>query len=165
MKWLIFAALVIIELLVGCATPYQPRGLAGGFSEIQLDQNTVRVFFRGNAKTPPDTIETYTLYRCAEVTLEKGFDYFIIVESGMDVQHGAIVSPGSYQSTTNVTSMSPGYATGTTTGTYTPSVVTPFRKFGSATTIKLFRGEKPANLTNAYSAQELKTYLEPNIKR
>lgn len=165
MKQAIITALLLPIFLFGCATSYQPRGFTGGFSEIQLDQNTIRVSFRGNAMTQRDTVETYMLYRCAELTLEKGFDFFVLADTGTDVQHGAIVSPGSYQSTTTITPMGSGFATAGTTGTYTPGTVTPYRKFGSTATIKLFKGEKPANLPNAYSAQEVKTYLEPHIKR
>ena len=161
----LFFTTITVALLTSCATPYQPKSFTGGFSEIQLDQNTVRVTFNGNAKTPRETVETYMLYRCAEVTLEYGFDYFILLDNVTDVQHGAIVSPGTYQSSTNVSAIGPNYATATTTGTYTPGTVTPYQKFGTTATINLFKGVKPTNLLNAYSAQELKGYLEPHIKR
>jgi hypothetical protein len=165
MKPKTFAILAFAILLCSCATAYQPRSFTGGFSDIQIDQNTVRVSFRGNAMTGRDTVETYMLYRCAEITLEKGFDYFVLVDGGTDVQHDTHVSQGSYQSSTTVNSMGSGYATANTTGTYTPGTVTTYRRFGSTSVIKMFNGEKPANAPNAYTAQEVKSYLDPRIKR
>ena len=158
-------ALVLPLLIWGCATTYQPRGFTGGFSDVQIDQNTVRVSFRGNAMTGRETVETYMLYRCAEITLEKGYDYFVLMDSGTDVQHSTHVSPGSYQSTTTVNSMGSGFATANTSGTYTPGTVTTYRRFGSNAVIKMFKGTKPENSANAYTAAEVKAYLDPRIKR
>ena len=63
----------------GCVTPYQSSGFAGGFSETQLGPNMFKVRFKGNAYTSPEKAADYTLLRCAELTLAKGFHYFIIL--------------------------------------------------------------------------------------
>jgi hypothetical protein len=76
---LVIAATVSI-LLAGCSTPYQPRGMAGGYSEIQIDPTTVRVSFKGNGYTDRSVVESYLLYRAAEVCLNRGFDWFIVTE-------------------------------------------------------------------------------------
>ncbi|MBI1210208.1 MAG: hypothetical protein GC190_01995 [Alphaproteobacteria bacterium] len=78
---LIFA-LSLVGLLSACVhpTPYQqapPRGF--GYNEDRLDQNRYRITFRGNSSTPRETVEDYLLYRAAELTLQNGFDHFIMV--------------------------------------------------------------------------------------
>ena len=67
------------------ATPYQAVNKKGeGFSEFQLEQNKYRVVFSGNTQTPITTVENYLLYRAAEVTLDKGFDYFIVSDEDVN---------------------------------------------------------------------------------
>ena len=60
------------------ATPYQSKMLGGGFgyAQKQLDTNRWLVKFVGDADTPRKTVETYLLYRAAELTLKKGGDWF-----------------------------------------------------------------------------------------
>ena len=38
----------------------------------------MRITFRGNTLTDRETVETYLLYRAAELTLQNGYDYFIV---------------------------------------------------------------------------------------
>jgi hypothetical protein len=67
-----FAAL----LLAGCMTGYQPHGMTGGHQERKLDEDMYHVSFHGNGNTPRAVVLKYFLYRCAELTLERGYDYF-----------------------------------------------------------------------------------------
>lgn len=63
------------------STPYQPIGsgqVSGGYSDVRLANDRYRVTFSGNTFTSRDTVEGYLLYRAAELTLEKGFDWFTI---------------------------------------------------------------------------------------
>ncbi len=81
-------AIVLPLILVACATAYQPKGFSGGYSEIQLDPTTVRVTFEGNGYSNRSTVESYLIYRAAEVTIEFGFEWFIINErEGETVWH------------------------------------------------------------------------------
>lgn len=77
-KFAIAAAAAL--LLAGCmtATPYAPAapGHREGFSESRIDQDHWRVSFSGNSATPRDTVETYLLYRAAELTVQQGYDWF-----------------------------------------------------------------------------------------
>jgi hypothetical protein len=66
-------------------TPYQPLGapgaqVSGGFTDQQLDATHFRVTFRGNSFTSREQVETYLLYRAAELTTGQGFDWFEMVE-------------------------------------------------------------------------------------
>ena len=70
--------------LVGCmgATRYRPHtGHRGGYAETRLGEDTFKGSFVGNEDTARTTAETYLLYRCAELTVEAGFDHFVIIET------------------------------------------------------------------------------------
>jgi hypothetical protein len=62
------------------ATPYQPLAAgtaqSGGYSEIKLQDDRWRVMFKGNTVTSRATVETYLLYRAAQLTVSQGFDWF-----------------------------------------------------------------------------------------
>ena len=76
------AVAVLAGVLAACVspTPYQPAPPRGfGYTEERLDANRYRVTFRGNSLTPRETVEDYLLYRAAELTLQNGFDHFIMV--------------------------------------------------------------------------------------
>lgn len=87
-----------IAVLAGCETPYQPLafpiGRHGGYTDIPLDANTVRVRFAGNPLTSSQTVEIYLLYRCAELTVQRGHDFFVVVEKrifwGGDADAGGV---------------------------------------------------------------------------
>lgn len=66
----------MLAVLVACATPYQSRGLAGGFTDEQLGENVFAVSFQGNGNTSGDMVWNYWIYRCAELTLQRGYSAF-----------------------------------------------------------------------------------------
>jgi hypothetical protein len=70
------------------ATPYQPLAkgstVSGGFTDQQLDGEHFRVTFQGNDLTNRETVETYLLYRAAELTVNQGFDWFEMVDRHTD---------------------------------------------------------------------------------
>lgn len=82
-------AFAIALLVTSCAptpTPYQPYrshsagGIHGGYSEEKLGRDEVRVRFHGNSMTSRDRVEGYMLYRAAELTLQNGFDWFMVMD-------------------------------------------------------------------------------------
>ena len=80
MKYLNFFLLcLLIFFLVNCSTPYQPKGMLGGYTEEKIMTNMYKVEFKGNQHTKPELTQKYLLYRCAELTQENGFKYFAIV--------------------------------------------------------------------------------------
>lgn len=87
----VYAALAIAAAAVTAActttpTPYQPyvpelgRGVHGGYSEQQLGPDRFIVRFHGNELTSRDRVEGYLLYRAAQLTLENGYNAFLIVD-------------------------------------------------------------------------------------
>ena len=59
-------------------------GATGGFSELQLSSDVYRVAFRGNGYTSPDRVIDFALLRAAELTLQQGARYFVVVNEGRD---------------------------------------------------------------------------------
>ncbi len=156
-----FVALsLLVFSLVGCSTPYQRKGFTGGFSDSRIDASTFLVEFKGNGATSQQTVQTYLLYRCAELTAEAGYDYFILAGADTGAEHLSIAMPGHYSGTTTG---SAGFAT--TTGTYTPGPVLPVTKFNASAIIKAFHGEKPADNPAAFNAREVLQYLGPTVHR
>lgn len=175
--------LLVIILLTACSTPYQPRGLLGGFSEARLDETTYQVSFKGNGYTSAETVQQYVLYRAAELTTQAGFDHFVIV-SGRDISRTfAHTTPGTAttSSTFSGNATMSGTATpsgnsfaisgsgavsgsGTSVTTYTPPRTTFVIKPGEIVTVRMGNGPKPSD-PNAYEAASVLQYLGPSIKR
>src|ERR1700684_1361384 len=79
-------AIALAACLAACvtATPYQPlaRGNAvtGGFTDERLDDTHFPVTFKGNDMTSRARVESYLLYRAAELTADQGYDWFEMVD-------------------------------------------------------------------------------------
>jgi hypothetical protein len=65
--------------LAGCASPYGPNVLTGGYKDEKLGENRWRVSFNGNGYTDEDMVVKYWLNRCAELTVKSGYSYFNLV--------------------------------------------------------------------------------------
>ncbi|MEL7130342.1 MAG: hypothetical protein AAGK23_12425 [Pseudomonadota bacterium] len=81
-----FGALLALSACA-TATPYQPQvNSNGGYLDQQIETNRWAISFAGNTLTDRQTVETYLLYRAAELTSQQGFDYFQIVTRDTDVE-------------------------------------------------------------------------------
>jgi len=150
LAWLVSGFLAF----VGCATSYQAKSFTGGYSDVRLDANTFRVDFRGNALTSRQTVETHLIRRCAELTAEAGYDYFVTVSSDTEARQQSRTGRGSFEGTTTFYGNS-----ATTSGTYRPGRTFVYTRYGASAVIKAFKGEKPVNNPNAYNAREVLHYL------
>jgi len=100
------AAAAMVALLAGCetATPYQPLrtsgAASGGYSDQQIEANRFRVTFAGNSMTSRERVETYLLYRAAQLTVERGFDWFEMADRNTERHSSSYVNqpfgPGPY---------------------------------------------------------------------
>ena len=72
------AALAVAGALVlaACTTPYQPKGASGGFTDKKLGAGHYSVEFSGNGNTSAELVANMFLYRCAELTVQDGYDVF-----------------------------------------------------------------------------------------
>lgn len=77
--------------LAACASTYDPESMTGGFSEEELTPTVWYVTYAGNGYTTNETVQTYWLYRAAELTLSKGYDGFSIVSARDRVSLGPSV--------------------------------------------------------------------------
>ena len=95
------AMLASSAALTGCmtATPYQPASASSsrtGYWDEQIESNRFRVSFAGNTLTARDTVERYLLYRAAELTVQNGFDHFILVDRNTETQTQTYRTPSAY---------------------------------------------------------------------
>lgn len=83
----ILGTIVLTLALGACATPptpYQPKTDGLGYSQQQIDNTTWWVEFAGNADTSRETVETYLLYRCAEIMRFGGYNKFVILDKDVE---------------------------------------------------------------------------------
>jgi hypothetical protein len=77
----LFFTIGSIVTLSSCATPYQiaTTDYDVGFHSIQIDSITYSVWFTTNGSTSSIDLNRYEIYGAAELTLQKGYDHFIIM--------------------------------------------------------------------------------------
>ncbi len=158
MRLRLVPATLALLLLAACATPtpFKAAGPSGadGYSVQQLESNRFLVNFAGNTTTPRQTVETYLLYLSAEITVQNGFDYFVLNEKSLDKS----VNYQTYD--TGFFGRRRGFG-----GGFDTSYTTPYSAYDLSAEILLFKGAKPAQLGNAYDAHDLAGRLAPQIIR
>ena len=137
---MLFAVFLILS---GCATSYQKDGFSGGFEETQLGTNKWRVTFAGNGYTRASRATDLALLRCADLTLQQGYKYFVITSGVSDMSHSAYTAPTT--ATTNVYGNT-AYTNFSGGGTMIIS------KPSSENTIIMLK-EKPDNIQDFYEAE------------
>jgi hypothetical protein len=174
-----FLLLALTLLLAACATstatPYQPRGESGyGYSEQAIEANRLRLSFRGNSLTERDTVETYLLFRAAEVTVERGYDYFVTTQRATDRDSYLRRDPAYYYPSFRPTYWYHARRFGWRPY-YDPMFADPFwnspyayqeiTRYEAIAEITMMRGRKPASDADAYDAREVIENLAPHVQR
>lgn len=161
----------VAALLAACATatPYQPGAPnAYGFQEQQIENNRLRITFRGNTVTDRETVETYLLYRAAELTLERGHDYFIVANRDTE-EHSRLqnTSPRPPRFGFDHWYFSPrrGWSPWHDPFWGEPSSYREVTRYEAVAEIAMFDGQKPANDANAFDAREVQANLQGRIVR
>lgn len=98
-KMLLAPALAGLLVLGACATatPYQAAGDGGrGYVEQQIETNRWTVGFSGNSLTDRKTVETYLLYRAAELTTQEGYQHFRVVKRDTEAESRFVPTGFSY---------------------------------------------------------------------
>jgi hypothetical protein len=67
--------------LQGCATGYGAAGPTGGYVESRVNARLIKVDFSGNGFIKSDKVQTYALYRCAEVARYAKKPYLVLYDS------------------------------------------------------------------------------------
>jgi hypothetical protein len=152
-------------LLAGCATletPYQParEGRGYGYTDQKLESNRYRVRFVGNDSTDREVVENYLLYRAAELTLQHGYDYFVVADQGTEAQRyhyqslsGGFGGWGRYY-------WGPRMGLGVGYG-----IVDAATEYEGSMEVVMFKGKKKESEVKAFNAAEVKQNLEPEVWR
>ena len=91
--FLIFLWLTLPIIISGCATAYKSDGLMGGYSSVKLDENVFQVAFRGNGYTSRERTSDFALLRCADIAIENGYKYFVIVDEQQYARTSFVTTP------------------------------------------------------------------------
>ncbi len=173
LRQLTLAGVAILLAACATATPYGPAAQGGGygFSDQQIEQNRFRITFRGNSVTSRETVENALLYRAAELTVQQGYDYFVVVENDTEART-------SYRGTTypafygrygygypfhHPSYAFPYYAYGFGWGypydTYTREIT----RYSAVAFVTMHEGSKPAGNAQAFDAREVMANLGPYV--
>lgn len=163
---LIAAALVLA--LAACTTPtptlYQAQTGKFGYTTEELKNGDWQVQFTANQLTPRDTIEDYALYRAAELTKQRGFDKFAVMDRNYDTH---------IERTYAYTTRPPGFYSEDQRLMGTTTYFDPFESTRMVTSewrtaklvIRPFRGAVPAGAHRVYSAADEIARIGPTLKR
>jgi hypothetical protein len=180
------AAAALGGALAGCATPtpYQPNipgtAQSGGYSEVRIEPNRFRVTFSGNSLTSRQTVESYLLYRSAELTVAQGYDWFEAADRHTDKRTDYYASPDPFYASPYYHTWGYGfrpswryYRGGFGWRTWDPWGRDPFwggmdiqqvNQYQATAEIVLGRGAKPNN-PSAFDARAVLNSLGPSIVR
>jgi hypothetical protein len=93
--------MIFMIMAQGCSksqvTLYQPSAWDGGYSDMKITKDSYTVEFTGNGFSNVNRVQFYFLYRCAEITIREGYDWFFILEDQAPVREktaGGIIKMG-----------------------------------------------------------------------
>ena len=162
---------ILLGLLAACATEtaYQPVGPDGagyGYHEQTIEANRVRISFRGNSLTDRETVETYLLYRAAELTLQQGKDYFVIAQRNTERQ-SRLQAEGFGRSRFDYWFFSPrrGWRYWGDPFWDDPVDYREISRYEASAEVAMFNGPKPADNPDAFDAREVQANLQGRIVR
>ena len=165
-RYRLFGFIIAAALgVAACGTPtaYQPASEGLGYSEQPIEEDRYRVTFAGNTLTPRETVENYLLYRAAEVTVERGYDHFVVVDEETErttIYYSTVTGFGGYH---GIHSFRRGYPFGG--GSVGTATARPRDRYTAFANILMRDGRKPSDDPNAYDAREVLERLEPTIIR
>lgn len=166
--------------IVSCTTAFVEQGEYGGYphggyKDVTTNANTAVVSFRGGNGDTPDKIRKYLMYRCAEVTSNNGYDYFVIVSNSMSSENINLRTKTTYK---------PQYPiTGVPNLTYASNKVksygySPTKSYSSpcggdsssicntraaVAVIKMFNGPVPIGLPRAYQVNDVLAHYGSSV--
>lgn len=162
----IFITLAFVTLtLIGCASHsgYKPaNGKGYGYSETEISENRYRIDYKAKSRQASKA-KNYALLRAAELTQEKGFDWFVVVDRetrvekteeriSTSMQTGQTVTKScGLLGCTTQTRPSTQYGVGVSSGMGTDEAI-------ASLEIRMGKGVKPAS-GDVYDAQEIQYSL------
>ncbi|MCB9072992.1 MAG: hypothetical protein H6623_05180 [Bdellovibrionaceae bacterium] len=164
----VYITIALVFGLSGCvtATPYKAAtsDSGAGYRDKKIDEDKYRVVFRGNEETSRETVEIYLLYRAAEVTLENGDNYFLVIEQKTDTHTSYYsTSPVFYGAYGRGSYRYPYYAYGYS-WVNAPGMQT-LDRYEAIAYITLYKEKPPGNNAELFNAKEVLKNLAPDIHR
>ncbi|MCB2096825.1 MAG: hypothetical protein KDE05_04270 [Parvularculaceae bacterium] len=163
-RTVIAAGLALFLAACATSTPYGPATGDNpyGFSDQRIENNRFRIVFRGNSATTRETVETYLLYRAAELTVQNGFDYFVVTEQDTEANKRYSSSPnpafyGRYGYGYGPYCCAfPYYAYGWGWGSpYNDYTTREYTRYTAIAFVTMHKGEKPADDPQAFDAKSV----------
>jgi hypothetical protein len=173
--WIIVLALVLSHFAIAS---YQSAEVIGGFRtggyvDTRINGNTAIVYYDGTRYDSPQEVKRYLLFRCAQVTVENGYDYFVITSSSMsrynihvhtkEIERPVTSNPrmfDQYYTTTELRAVSVDKTRVPKKIPCDPCAPVP-PQHGASAVIKMFNGDAPENIPNAFDAQDVIGHLAP----
>jgi hypothetical protein len=157
--------IAVALLLAGCATatPYQPVKNGYGYAEQRLEADRYRVSFHGNSRTSYDAVADYVLFRAAEITLDNGYDHFVMIDRSTQGQQQAGGGPSVGVGLGGFRFGGRG-GFGISVGTST-AVGGSGDAYRATADIQLRKGPRPEDDVQAFDARAVKANLEARIRR
>jgi hypothetical protein len=162
------ALCVLMAAACQTPTPYGPATSPNGdgYTTQQIESNRFRVSFKGNSLTTRQTVDTYMLYRAAEVTLQNGDDYFMVVNKDVDKNtayenYGDDLAwgwGGGWGWRHGWGWGGPGFGTGY-------DYTRPIPAYDAIADIVTYKGKKPPNNPYAYDARDVMNAIGPTVVR
>lgn len=157
-------SVLLVLLLSGCATSYGPANIWGiGYKDAPLDDDrSYTVTYKGDNIMEPEKVAMYCLYRCAELTALKGYDYFVVLQDN----EYATRSGFSQTDLSSKASVTPDPLGKGVTGEASSSISSKNYVMTSHTItrrIRMYKGEKPEENPNAYNARGLLKNLRETV--
>jgi hypothetical protein len=149
--------LIVASYSVGCMAVYQAKSKTGqGYSEARLDDGTFDVVYTGSRYTAPERQEVFLLYRCAQLTVQHGYEHFVVLKKNTETNR----LDDSIHTNEAVT-------VPRDTGHFHPAAhssnpVDNQDNFRSSALIKMFNGSK-ANVPVSYNAKETMAHLRVRV--
>jgi len=165
---------ISLAAIAACAstTPYQQaNGRGDGYSEQKIERDKYRISFSGNSLTDRATVENYVLYRAAEVTIQTGNDYFIMLEDSEDIRRSFRTSGTSFggggfgRRGFFYGGFGGGFRGGFGGFGSTHSTTRERTEYTIGAIIQVYKGEKPASNPTAYDARSVIDSLGGSIQR
>jgi len=161
------AAALALVVVGACQTPTPYREAMGpyddGYTTQQIESNRFRISFKGNSITPRQTVDTYMLFRAAEVTLQSGGDYFVVVNKDVDKNTA-------YENYGDDLAWGWGGGWGWRRGWVGGGAfgggfdyTRPINTYDAIADIMTYRGPKPPGNPNAYDAREVEKAIGPTL--